>query len=177
MDLVDRLGIIAQRAERERHIDCAGVADRFARIERFEQGKFLGARGDRVGDAQQDGLALARRHRDGAVSQRGEPAVDGRASRQAAGAGPLEAPLRVVTTAVEHACVLCRHALIRPECLPPSLGESQGARAEIATVQDLRGMERALIQAAMERHNGNRTEVARELGINKTTLWRKLKRT
>ena len=84
--------------------------------------------------------------------------------------------IRELENAVEHACVLCRHSLIRPECLPPTLGEAQTATPGLATAQDLRGMERALIQAAMERHNGNRSEVARELGINKTTLWRKLKR-
>ncbi|MDP2875457.1 MAG: sigma 54-interacting transcriptional regulator [Holophaga sp.] len=84
--------------------------------------------------------------------------------------------IRELENAVEHACVLCRHSLIRPECLPLSLNESLGARTELPSGQDLRGMERCLIQAALERHGGNQSATARELGINKTTLWRKLKR-
>jgi transcriptional regulator with PAS, ATPase and Fis domain len=33
-----------------------------------------------------------------------------------------------------------------------------------------------MIQAALERHGGNRTAAAKELGINPSTLWRKLQR-
>jgi len=84
--------------------------------------------------------------------------------------------IRELENAVEHACVLCPHTLIHPECLPPPLGEPHGGKGAPPVAQDLRGMERAMIQAAMERHHGNRVEVARELGINTTTLWRKLKR-
>jgi DNA-binding NtrC family response regulator len=36
-------------------------------------------------------------------------------------------------------------------------------------------MERRLIEAALERHKGNRTRTARELGIDPSTLYRKLK--
>jgi DNA-binding NtrC family response regulator len=39
----------------------------------------------------------------------------------------------------------------------------------------LRAMERHLIEAALQRHNGNRAQVARELGIDPSTLYRKLK--
>lgn len=84
--------------------------------------------------------------------------------------------IRELENAVEHACVLCRHTLIRPECLPPTLAAPCGARAAVPAAPDLKGMERSMILAAMERHGGNRVEVAKELGINKTTLWRKLKR-
>jgi len=84
--------------------------------------------------------------------------------------------IRELENAVEHACVLCRHAEICPKCLPPALGESGPSGAGQTSAMDLRGMERAMILAAMERHHGNRAEVARELGIDKTTLWRKLKR-
>ncbi|WP_316412235.1 sigma-54 interaction domain-containing protein [Mesoterricola silvestris] len=84
--------------------------------------------------------------------------------------------IRELENAVEHACVLCRHTLIRPECLPPTLAAPWRARADVPAAPDLKGMERTMILAAMERHGGNRVEVAKELGINKTTLWRKLKR-
>ena len=84
--------------------------------------------------------------------------------------------IRELENAVEHACVLCRQTLIRPECLPLVLSEGFIARADAPPGQDLRGMGMAMIQAAMERHGGNQSAAARELGINKTTLWRKLKR-
>ena len=84
--------------------------------------------------------------------------------------------IRELENAVEHACVLCPHTLIRPECLPPILGESGGGEAGLSSPQDLRGMERTMILAALERHHGNRVEAAKELGINPSTLWRKLKK-
>jgi transcriptional regulator with PAS, ATPase and Fis domain len=36
-------------------------------------------------------------------------------------------------------------------------------------------MEKRLIQAALQRHPNNHAEVARKLGISRSTLWRKLK--
>lgn len=89
---------------------------------------------------------------------------------------PWPGNIRELENAVEHACVLCRHDLIRPENLPHSLGESPSSEAETPPSGDLRGMEMALIQAALDRNGGNRSAAARELGIHKTTLWRKLRR-
>jgi DNA-binding NtrC family response regulator len=39
----------------------------------------------------------------------------------------------------------------------------------------LEAMERFLIANALQRHGGNRTAAARQLGINPSTLFRKLK--
>ena len=82
--------------------------------------------------------------------------------------------IRELENAVEHACVLCRQDLIRLECLPLTLIEGTSIPVEPPSAGDLRGMEMALIQAALERNGGNRSAAARELGIHKTTLWRKL---
>ena len=39
----------------------------------------------------------------------------------------------------------------------------------------LEAMERLLIRNALQRHNGNRAAAARELGINASTLFRKIR--
>jgi transcriptional regulator with PAS, ATPase and Fis domain len=40
----------------------------------------------------------------------------------------------------------------------------------------LQGAEALAIREALERHRGNRTRAAGELGISRNTLWRKMKR-
>ncbi len=83
--------------------------------------------------------------------------------------------VRELENIIEHAFVLCRGALIEMAHLPPQL------RGAIATVSPniagmtLEAMERFLIANALQRHNNNRTAAARQLGINPSTLFRKLK--
>ena len=84
--------------------------------------------------------------------------------------------IRELENAVEHACVLCRQGLIRLECLPLALLDGAAGPVDAPMAGDLHGMEMAMIQAALARHGGNRGAAARELGIHKTTLWRKLRR-
>jgi transcriptional regulator with PAS, ATPase and Fis domain len=84
--------------------------------------------------------------------------------------------IRELENAVEHACVLCRQGTIRLECLPLALLDGAVDREDATVAGDLHGMEMAMIQAALARHGGNRGAAARDLGIHKTTLWRKLRR-
>jgi len=84
--------------------------------------------------------------------------------------------VRELENIVEHAFVLCRGALIELAHLPPHL---RGPATE-ESLPDLAGMtlesmERFLIANALRRTNGNRAAAARELGINPSTLFRKLK--
>ncbi len=86
--------------------------------------------------------------------------------------------IRELENAVEHAFVLCRQGQIKGADLPLSLeGLPLGTSSEGAAPsgKDLRSQEMAMIQAALERHGGNRTAAARDLGIHPTTLWRKLR--
>ncbi len=87
--------------------------------------------------------------------------------------------IRELENAVEHAYVLCRQGQIQTSDLPSTFGEmapGTPAQGDPASGQDLQSQERAMIQASLERHGGNRTAAAKELGIHTTTLWRKLRR-
>jgi len=88
--------------------------------------------------------------------------------------------IRELENAVEHAYVLCRGDQIRVSELPSTLGEEGSAgrstSSDAASTKDLHSHEMALIQTTLERHRGNRTAAARDLGIHPTTLWRKLRK-
>jgi PAS domain S-box-containing protein len=85
--------------------------------------------------------------------------------------------VRELETAIEHAFVLCRHALIQPSHLPPSVVSSHPIHGAPPRPRGrLRDLEHAEILAALERNGGQRAATARELGIHPTTLWRKLRR-
>ena len=84
--------------------------------------------------------------------------------------------VRELENVIEHAFVLCRGGLIEPHHLPPPLrGEADrrpmGGRGPLT----LKALEAVHIADAVRRHHGNRTAAARELGINPSTLFRKIK--
>ena len=83
--------------------------------------------------------------------------------------------VRELENVIEHAFVLCRGAVIRPEHLPPEMRPSRALK-EARQETTLAAVEERKILDALERHAGNRAATARELGIHKTTLWRKLKK-
>lgn len=84
--------------------------------------------------------------------------------------------IRELENAIEHAFILCANGLIEPQHLPPPLrGHPYHPSRELPPGSTLAAMERRLVLDALERHHGNRTAAARELGINPSTLFRKLK--
>ncbi len=67
--------------------------------------------------------------------------------------------------------------LLLPEDLPPSLlGRDDFKPVADHPRRTLVQLERAHILAALSAHRWNQTKVAAELGISRTTLWRKMKR-
>ena len=84
--------------------------------------------------------------------------------------------IRELENILEYAFVLCRGGRIEPEHLPPSLRErpaSTGAgRRNGLTLRDLETLH---IRDALRRCRGNRAAAARELGIDASTLFRKLR--
>jgi len=84
--------------------------------------------------------------------------------------------VRELENVIEHAFVLCRGGLIEEPHLPPHLrGEEAGSRSGLPDGLTLGAMEKLLIRDTLQRHGGNRAAAARALGINSSTLFRKIK--
>ena len=83
--------------------------------------------------------------------------------------------VRELENIIEQSFVMCRSGWIELHHLPPELRPASARTDGAGGSMRLRSMERQLIEAALERHKGNRTRTARELGIDPSTLYRKLK--
>ncbi len=81
--------------------------------------------------------------------------------------------VRELENIIEQAFVLCRGGLIEMEHLPPELRPPAASPA--GGPMSLEAMERRLIVDALERNRGNRSLTAHDLGIDPSTLYRKLK--
>jgi DNA-binding NtrC family response regulator len=84
--------------------------------------------------------------------------------------------VRELENIIEHAFVLCGGGLLELRHLPSGLLEGVGHPAtRVEAGATLRSVETVLIADAVRRHQGNRKEAARELGIHPTTLRRKIR--
>jgi PAS domain S-box-containing protein len=83
--------------------------------------------------------------------------------------------VRELENIIEQAFVLCRGGLIELRHLPVEFRPSAGVPGTPADMMSMRSMERYMIEAALKRNSGNRQRTARELGIDPSTLYRKLK--
>lgn len=83
--------------------------------------------------------------------------------------------IRELENAIEYAFIMCRDRLIRPEHLPEHL-RSLGTPLSIPLGSTLRDIEARAILEALERNEWRRLATARELGIDKNTLRRKIQR-
>ena len=84
---------------------------------------------------------------------------------------PLPGNVRELENAIEHAFVMCHGNEIRPEHLPTHLGvgvsfNGNGNRSL---------SEKEMILQTLNRYEGNRSKAAAELGMHRSTLWRKMK--
>jgi transcriptional regulator with PAS, ATPase and Fis domain len=85
--------------------------------------------------------------------------------------------IRELENVIERAFILCGEGDIGIGHLPMELtasGLASGRDADIKTAHDI--LDAQAIRAALERHHGNRSAAARELGIHKTTLFRRIKK-
>jgi PAS domain S-box-containing protein len=84
--------------------------------------------------------------------------------------------VRELENVIERAFVLCRSDLIGLEHLPPELTGTCPELVESGSMSAmLRSAEEHGILSALKRNSFNRASAARELGIHKTTLYRKIK--
>jgi PAS domain S-box-containing protein len=94
--------------------------------------------------------------------------------------------VRELENIVEYAFILCRTGMIDLQHLPPYLRQPQPSVATPpdqpaapglpGAGTDLKAAQRDLIADALRRHQGKRGAVARELGIDASTLYRKIKK-
>ena len=109
---------------------------------------------------------------------------------------PWPGNVRELENAVERAVVLCRRPQIDAEDLPESLQHHQSSAGRLSsgtgvrTTQDgevyasqpmsleiaLQGPERKIIEMALKLNNWNRQATAAELNINRTTLYKKMRK-
>jgi DNA-binding NtrC family response regulator len=83
--------------------------------------------------------------------------------------------IRELENVIEYAFILCRNGLIQPSALPDYL-HSDGFRAPDYGAMTLKEIEKRAIWEALERNQWKRMATARELGVDKNTLRRKMKR-
>jgi len=85
--------------------------------------------------------------------------------------------IRELENIIEHAFVLCPGGTIELRHLPGMFSKAGRPLAETTTsATSLEQMERIFIADALKRNNWNRLAAARELGIHKSTLFRKIKK-
>jgi PAS domain S-box-containing protein len=89
--------------------------------------------------------------------------------------------VRELENILEHALIISQEQEIRPEHLPDHVSGTRHEPevqldAAYPPAQTLALKERQKIIQVLDQHDGNRTKAAKELNIDRTTLWRKMKR-
>jgi len=83
--------------------------------------------------------------------------------------------VRELENIIEHAFVLCPGGMIQANHLPDEL-QPETSPLQRETIDLLSEYEKELILNALRRNQWNRLQAAKELGIHKTTLFRKIRK-
>ena len=83
--------------------------------------------------------------------------------------------VRELENILEQAFVLCQGNMIEMHHLPAELRPDEMKTAEYAPATTLESMEKIMIMEALRRCKGSKKQAARELGINPSTIYRKIK--
>jgi len=87
--------------------------------------------------------------------------------------------VRELENIIEHAFVLCGGDRIDLDCLPKEItrGQTEAKSPPPPKEESLFDQaEAGVIEKALKKYGGDRTRTATELGIGRTTLWRKIKK-
>jgi DNA-binding NtrC family response regulator len=98
---------------------------------------------------------------------------------------PWPGNVRELENCIERAVVLCRDEQIGVKDLPPTLAQTAGQQLQGSRIALHQGMtltdalaepEKQIIRAALEANGGSRQKTAIQLDINRTTLYKKMKK-
>jgi PAS domain S-box-containing protein len=87
--------------------------------------------------------------------------------------------VRELENIIEHAFVLCKGDRIDLGCLPKEFTGDQGEITAFAPSEEETPFQKAeseIIERTLKKYDGNRIKTAKELGLDRTTLWRKIKK-
>jgi PAS domain S-box-containing protein len=85
--------------------------------------------------------------------------------------------IRELENAIEYAVARTKGTVIKTAVLPPSIrpNNHHAANLNLSTSGEAKPSEYQKLLHLLEKHHWNRTRVAQELGIGRTTLWRKIR--
>lgn len=84
--------------------------------------------------------------------------------------------VRELENVIEHAFILCRENYITPKNLPDYLTDRFSSRmVKGGGLELVKDYEKELIEETVKKHRGSIKAAAEELGVHRSTLWRKLK--
>jgi PAS domain S-box-containing protein len=87
--------------------------------------------------------------------------------------------VRELENVIERCFILCNSEIIQPEHLPEKIrnftGDFSGENIS-ENRESIKAAEKEVIIKVLEKHKGKRSKTAKELGIDPSTLWRKMKK-
>ena len=87
--------------------------------------------------------------------------------------------IRELENVIEHCFILCNGDIIQAEHLPKrlkSIANTNFGKTNQNEANNFKVVEKELIMSVLNRNNQNRTKSAKELGVDPSTLWRKMKK-
>ncbi len=89
---------------------------------------------------------------------------------------PWPGNVRELANAVEHSVICASAGVVTAEALPDSIREYCSARQRASQEETPSDAERLDIEDALRKSNNNKTLAAQILGVDRTTLWRRMRR-
>ncbi|UCH21081.1 MAG: sigma 54-interacting transcriptional regulator [Deltaproteobacteria bacterium] len=89
--------------------------------------------------------------------------------------------IRELENIIEHALIVCQGKIIERKHLPVPFQEitryqEDNKLEQLDLDQEIEASEKKVIEATLKKHHWDRTKTAKALNINRTTLWRKMKK-